>query len=111
MYDHGVRYPLIEIPLAISSGTIRHSKAVYVMDVLESLGFPNDKFFSWDGNVFARPATGPANIKSLQTEMENHSYFGQAQLYIGIKDEASVGELVDVKNFIKNVVRGDTWKD
>ena len=107
MREHGISYPLVET----GSSPGNNAYANNLMDDLETLGFPNDKFFSWDGNVFARSATDPNNILSLQNDMENHSYFGNAQLYIGVVDEASTSQIVDIKRYIKDTIRGDKWKD
>jgi hypothetical protein len=104
MFDHGILYPLVEIPMS-------RQKSDFLMKDLEDVGFPNDKFFSWDGDLFARPTTDPQKIYDLQMDMENNSYFKNAQLYIGINDEASVSELLDAKRWIRDVARGDEWRD
>jgi len=102
MYAHGLRHPFVELETG---------RAGYLMDDLEAIGYPNDKFFSWDGNLFARPVTDPQKIYDLQQVMEGHDYFTDAQLYIGVVDEASTSQISDIKRYIRDVLRGDEWKD
>jgi hypothetical protein len=104
MYEHGLRYPICEQSEV-------NTRVTKLMDYLTATGFPGKKYFSWIGKTFARPATNPEDIKALQDLMRGHAHFTDAQLYIGIPDEAPIAELSGIRRYIRDVIRGNTWKD